>query len=76
MDEVIRHLKESKIHGAGQLEEGDMITAASLVMRVERVDESEPSFVVMHTGDYITATGLLTLGQGVILDSFQEAEGE
>lgn len=76
MDELIQHLKESKLYGADDIEEGDHITGAVVIMRIERLDEEEPSFAVMHTGDYITATGLITLGAEVGLNSIVTEEDE
>ena len=66
-DEIVHHIKESTLMGDGQLEEGDLITAAVMVLRVERIDDPEPQFAVAHTGDYITAAGLLALAKGIIV---------
>lgn len=74
MDQLIGHLATSKIFGEDQLEADDHVTAAVVVMKVEQVDAEEPQFVVVHTGDYITATGLLALAEGIVLDSIGDDE--
>lgn len=75
-DEIVRHLQESTLIGDGQIKAGEFITAAAVVLRVERPDDPEPEFMVAHTGDYITATGLLSLAKGVIVSSFEDKDEE
>lgn len=72
--EIVRHIEESTLIGDGQMEDGDFITAAAIVLRIERPDDPEPEFMVVHTGDYITATGLLTLAKGVVVSGFMDED--
>lgn len=72
VDKIVNHLSTSQVIGEGQLEDGDLITGSVVIMRVERLDDPTPAFCVVHTGDYITATGLIALAQGVIQNGFEE----
>lgn len=69
---ISAHLVEAKLTGGEDLLDGDMITGAVVVMRVERLDDEEPTFVMAHTGDYITATGLLTLAKGIVMNGMED----
>lgn len=73
MDQLIDHLRTARVH-QDELEEGDIVTAVVVVMKVERIDQEEPSFCVAHSGDYITAAGLLDLGRQIGLDNVREED--
>lgn len=62
---LIKHLEESNLQGLEDLLEGDIITGAAVVVRVERLDDPDPAFAVLQTVDYITVAGLLHLAQAM-----------
>lgn len=63
MNQLVTHLQEANLQGIEDLLEGDIITGVVAVVRVERLDDNEPAFAVVQSVDYITAAGLLHLGQ-------------
>lgn len=74
VDQVTEHLSSTRVIGADAIEDGDIVTAAVVIVRVERADEAEPEFLIMHSGDYITATGLITLAKGVVTNGLEDDE--
>lgn len=74
--QLMEHLSTTRLRDSDTLESGDIITGAVFVLRVDRLDSDEPTFLVTGTTDYITATGLLALGAQVGMDNIVSTEEE
>lgn len=67
-EHLLHHLEQSDLVGVEELEPGDLITGAVVLVRVERVDEDGSALVLTSDVDFFTQLGMLTAARDLMRD--------
>ncbi|WP_087485544.1 hypothetical protein [Brachybacterium massiliense] len=67
-DQLLQHLEHADLDGVDELEDGDVITGAVVLLRVERLSEEGTAVVMTSDVDFFSQLGLLTAARDLMRD--------